>query len=72
METRCVHLIADKHKRSPIHPTVNNYPIHTRHAHSYHHRALTVYFQVGAVLQTAQQKPGSLTWMAAITSGWFR
>lgn len=33
---------------------------------------LTVYFQPGAVLQTAQQKPGSLTWMASITAGWFR
>jgi hypothetical protein len=42
-------------------------------SHALHqYSELTVYFQVGAVLQTAQQKPGSLTWMAAITSGWFR
>jgi len=33
---------------------------------------LTVYFHPGAVLQTAQQKPGSRTWMAAITSGLLR
>jgi hypothetical protein len=33
---------------------------------------LTVYVQPGAVLQTAQQKPGSLTWMAAMTAGLLR